>query len=582
MTQQATLQVRAPKNSLAQNLSPTLKKLLIKRNIQGDKWDEFFSWNLHQLPLLDSLLDVDKSTQRILAAISNNELIGIYGDYDVDGTTSCALLYHFFKMLDTHVELIQPGRFKEGYGIHPPAVEKAYAQGIRVLITVDCGITNNEAALKAKEIGLDLIITDHHRDGNESMPDAFAIINPSRRDEPVDSLLKPLAGVGVAFALALKIKKEWEATGGSCPSLYPLLQFVAIGTICDLAKLTPMNLKLVRHGLKQLGQTNYLGLRAFLTKDEREKDFIPSEKLSFQIGPIINSKGRLDHPEKSLKLLIADDATEAYNLYAHLESCNQERKLIQHQVVTQAKEQLQKSFKGSENHLISILYDPEWHEGVIGIVASRIVEEYKAPAIIFSDAEEEGVIKASARSAGDELDIFNLLKEHADLYIKFGGHKAAAGLSMKKENLPAFRERMNQSLKDVPAILRTVQDSYDIEIAPKEITLSFLKELEMLEPFGQGNTKPIFKMKNFKIDSYDILKEKHIRWNLTGKQCHTKLKGISFNLVGKWGLPHPEKIYRAQNIHDVDLTAYFTLGINHFRGNQFIQLLIDKILINEF
>lgn len=560
-------------------LHPVIERLFQKRGYSNEDLNEFLSWDLKNLPELTELKDIDKASERLRLAIKNNEKIGIYGDYDVDGTTSCALFYHFFEMLGVKVEMIQPSRFVEGYGLHPSSIDKAQEMGIQVLVTVDCGITNCEAAEYSKMRGLDLIITDHHKDAADEMPDCYAIVNPNRRDEPTDSDRVSLAGVGVAFAIALQIKNDLAKEGTDMPSLYPLLQFVAIGTICDLAKLNPMNIKLVRHGLKQLTQSQYPGILAFFSQEERTKP-VSSEKLSFNIGPMINSKGRLDHPERALKLLIAKDSTEAFENYTHLELANKERKFIQAEVVASAKEKVEAQMRGGE-HLASIVYDPDWHEGVIGIVASRIVETYKAPAIIFTDSKEEGIIKASARTAGD-LSIFDCLKECSDLFLKFGGHHAAAGLSMEKEKLPMFIEKMNSILREIPAIQRTVQEYYDLEVTPEEINPQLVKGLELLEPFGMGNKKPIFKMTKFKLKSYDLLKEIHVRWNLSGMESNKPLKGISFNYIGKWNVPHPEELYEASKLEKDSLTAYFTLGINRFNGNEYIQLMIDKITLGDF
>lgn len=561
-------------------LHPVILRLFKKRGMSHADITEFLSWDLNELPDLTAMQGMEKAVARILKAIQNHEHIGIYGDYDVDGTTSCALFYHFFQMIDVTVSLIQPSRFIEGYGIHASSVDKAIGDEINLLITVDCGITNNEAADYAKERGLDLIITDHHKDARDEMPAAFAIVNPNRRDEPTDSKLRPLAGVGVAFAVCWEIRKQLEAQGRKIPSLYPLLQFVAIGTICDLAKLTPMNLKLVRHGLKQIPQTGYAGIRAFFSPEERKQKIIPSEKLSFNIGPLINSKGRLDHPEKALNLLISSDSTQAYENYSHLEISNKERKFIQAEVFAQAKEQYLKTFNG-DDPLIAIVYQEDWHEGVIGIVASKLVESFKVPAVVFTDAEQEGIIKASARSAGD-LNIFNLLQECSDLFVKFGGHKAAAGLSMPKENLSAFKEKMETLLREIPVIERTAQDHYDLDIAPEEINPKLVKELDLLEPFGMGNEKPIFRMKGIKLTNYDLLKDVHVRWSFSPKDPAIKippLKGISFNYVGSYNKPHPQEIFTRQN--NEELTIFFTLGINRFNGNEYIQLMVNRVSFDE-
>ncbi len=558
------------------DLHPAILRLFEKKGLDRKQIENLLSWDLKTIPDLMSLKDIKKASQRLIEAIDREEKIGVYGDYDVDGTTSCALLYHFFKMLGVEADLVQPSRFIEGYGLHLSSIEEAVEKKIKVLITVDCGITNNEAADLAREKGLDLIITDHHKDARETMPNAFAVINPNRRDEN-DGELKTLAGVAVAFALAVQVRNDLISLGQKIPSIYPLLQFVAIGTICDLAHLSPVNLKFVRHGLKLMKETEYPGLRAFFTADEMKAKTIPSEKLAFHVGPLINSKGRLDHPELALQLLISDNAETARECYNHLVTCNQERKFIQNEVFKEAREQVlrEKNSIGSESeHLITIVYQPHWHEGVIGIVASKLVETFKTPAIVFTNSEHEGIIKASCRSAGT-LDIFNLLKQNEQLFIKFGGHKAAAGLSMPKENLLEFIKKMNELLKDVPAIERTRMEFYDLEIDAKEINPKLMRDLDILEPFGMGNEKPIFKMKGVNLDSYDIMKEAHVRWSLSKEKV--KLKGISFNYIGKYEAPAPESIFSTQNLKKEELSVYFTLGMNRFNGNESIQLMVDRL-----
>ncbi|AUN97148.1 single-stranded-DNA-specific exonuclease RecJ [Bacteriovorax stolpii] len=561
-----------------QQLHPVVLRLFQKKGFTHSMIEDFLSWDLKTIPDMGSLKDLGKASARIIEAIDKEEKIGIYGDYDVDGTTSCALLYHFFHMLGVNVSTVQPSRFVEGYGLHLSSIDEAVANNLKILITVDCGITNNEAADYAREKGLDLIITDHHKDARETMPNAFAVINPNRRDEidnPHYDQLKTMAGVTVAFALAVQIRNDLIKMNQKIPSIYSLLQFVAIGTICDLAHLSPLNLKLVRHGLKLLKDTEYPGLRAFFTSEELKAKSIPSEKLAFHVGPLINSKGRLEHPEASLQLLISDNAEKAREYYDLLVSCNAERKFIQSEVYNEAREQVVRELKHHDGeHLITIVYQPHWHEGVIGIVASKLVEAFKVPAIVFTDSEHEGIIKASCRSAGD-LDIFSLLKKESELFIKFGGHKAAAGLSMPKENLRAFIDNMNASLKNIPAITRTRIDFYDLDIDATEINPQLMRDLDLLEPFGMGNEKPKFRIKGVKLDSFDLMKDVHVRWSLSKEKV--KLKGISFNYIGKHEAITPSEVYSTQNLKQEDLSVYFTLGLNRFNGNESIQLMVDKL-----
>lgn len=559
-------------SSAPSELNPVLVRLFKKRGFSPQEVQDMLSWNLKDIPDLTKMLDLAKASERLIRAVNEGERIGVYGDYDVDGTTSCALLWHFFKMLGIEIDVFQPSRFIEGYGIHPSSIDNALEKEVKVLITVDCGISNTATADYAKD-KLDLIITDHHRDAAPHIPHAYAVINPCRRDEPEDSPLRALAGVGVAFALALQIKNDLAQKGTEIPTLYPLLQFVAIGTISDLARMTPLNLRLTRHGLKQIPNTQYPGIRAFFSPEELNTTMISSEKISFHVGPHINSKGRLDHPERALKLLIAADPTEAREHYSHLEVANRDRRMIQKEVFDEAKADVIKTLNANEL-LINILYQPHWHEGVIGIVASKLVETFEVPAVVFTNAEEEGVIKASARSAGD-LNIFELLEKCKDLFIKFGGHKAAAGLSMKKENFLKFKERMHELLVTIPPTLRTKTTTFDVELGLEEINPQLVKDLERLEPFGPGHEKPIFRMKNGLIQSYRIMKDAHVRWTFSSLKTKSMLQGISFNYIGKWNEPTPEELFQLQT--KSGLSVQFTLGVNRFQGNETIQLMVNRL-----
>lgn len=556
-----------------QTLHPALQRLLEKRGLKGEKAQEFLSWNLKDIPDITQMHDMQKAAQRIVTAIKNKELIAIYGDYDVDGATSCALLFHFFKMLGVHVETFQPSRFVEGYGIHPISIDNAMEKNVKVLISVDCGISNIETADYALDKQIDLIITDHHRDAAAHIPRAYAVVNPNRRDEP-PSDLGSLAGVGVAFALAVKIRELLIADGQNVESLYPLLPFVAIGTICDLAVLTPLNLKLSRHGLKQIPSCKFPGLLAFFNPEELKAE-VTSEKIAFNIGPMINSKGRLEHPERSLQLLTAATPAEAREHYQHLEISNRDRRIIQAEVVELAKDEVKKSMNSQS--VINVVYSPEWHEGVVGIVASKLVELYGLPAIVLTNSEEKGVIKGSARTAG-ELNIFDCLETCRDLFLKFGGHKAAAGMSFKAENLPLIRERLQNTIAKIPEILRVKQERWDIEIKPEEISPQLVRDLLHLEPFGNGNERPVFRMSGVKLASFRILKDAHVKWTFSPlKMPQNHFSGISFNYLGKWNEPSPDDIF--QNQEKTPFTLQFGLGINRFNGNETIQLQVDKVII---
>ncbi len=557
-----------------QTLHPALQRLLEKRGLTGTQAQDFLSWNLKDIPDLTKMIDLEKAALRLISAVEQNEKIAVYGDYDVDGTTSCALLWHFFKMIGAEIAVFQPSRFVEGYGIHPVSIDNALAEGVKVLISVDCGISNTETADYALALGIDLIITDHHRDAAPFIPRAYAVVNPNRRDEPEDSPLRPLAGVGVAFALAVKMREIMIANGKTVPTVYPLLPFVAVGTICDLAVLTPINLRLSRHGLKQIPTCLYPGLLQFFAPEEL-KDGVTSEKISFNIGPMINSKGRLDHPERALKLLIAQTREEAREHYQHLEISNRDRRMIQAEVVEGAKEEVRKNL--NDDMVVNVVYRPDWHEGVVGIVASKLVDAFHCPAVVLTNAEEDGVVKGSARAAG-EMNIFDCLEQCKDLFIKFGGHKAAAGMSLKKENVPEFQKRLREIIARLPAVLRTRQEHWDIELNPEDISPQLVRDLAHLEPFGNGNQRPVFRMSGVKLASYRILKDAHVRWTFSPlKNPQSTFAGISFNYLGKWNEPSPDEVFQKQG--KTPFTLQFGIGINRFNGNETIQLQVERILL---
>lgn len=543
--------------------SPLVAEILRLNGYDEKSWRDFFSWDLKQLPPFSKLKDIEKAALRITEAIEEKEGIAIYGDYDVDGTTSCALLYYFFKSLKTPVILKQPGRFHEGYGLHQEAIEKLHQQGAKLIITVDCGISNYEAAAYAQKLSVDLIITDHHKQGDLPLPPAYAVINPNRSDE-APGPMQALAGVGVAFALAWEVKKKLPY---NVPSLYSLLQFVAIGSLSDLAHLNPMNLKLVRHGLKQIPSSTYPGLSVFLSEQERKLETLPSEKVGFYIGPRINSKGRMDHPQRALELLMSSSYEEAYHHYNLLEQANIERKTVQKKIFSEAKRQGEAQLKKSPDLPLIITYQKDWHEGVVGIVASKLVECFQRPTLVFTDAQEQGVIKASARGL-EPLNLYETLAQHRDLYLKFGGHAMAAGLSMKKENLPTLTQRL-QKLKIPPSINEHL--GYPLPLS--QVTPALVHELKRLEPFGEGNPYPLFLLQDFVITDYEILKDEHLRWSLKDLQEEKKYQAMSFFYFDQWKAPAPEELLNIPN-----LQAICEVKMNYYRGREYLQLLFRKII----
>lgn len=539
------------------------------------------SWDLQKLPNFNELIHIEKAVDRIILAIQNNENIGIYGDYDVDGTTSCALMYRFFKKLGHNVKIYQPSRFIEGYGLHISSVEQAYQDGIHVLITVDCGSSSLMAAEKSLELGIDLIITDHHKDAAPTMPNCFAFINPNRRDE-ITGPLQALAGVGVAFALCVCVRQKLiQIFNQDISSLYDLLPYVAIGTISDLAPLNEVNLVLCRHGFKALEKTQDAGLRRFIFDKPVSSQFIESEIISFFIGPMINSKGRLDHPEIALQLLIESDQNKVETYFHTLLNTNSERKLIQKKVFEEAKLQAIKELSTTPNTPILVLKNLSWHEGVIGIVASKLVEEFQLPTLVFTSVEGSTSIKASARTANG-IDIFETLKNYSNYFEKFGGHKAAAGLTMKDADFLTFKNQIIDSLysiQNIPSNENSNAPLYHIDF--NSIDGSLLEEIYKLAPFGQGNPMPIWKILNAKIESYEILKDGHVSWKFSSKDQSNpsftrNLKGISFNYLKKQTVQELNNLLNSN--HDIIILAQ--IKVNQFRGKNYLNLQVDLVQVS--
>ncbi|MBF0361578.1 MAG: single-stranded-DNA-specific exonuclease RecJ [Oligoflexia bacterium] len=579
-------------------INPIVLKILQKRFPSEEEQKEFLSWNLNELPDLLKLKDLDIASSRIIEAIKNKEKIGIYGDYDVDGITATAILYHFFKLLNLNerITCFQPKRFEEGYGLHPKGIYDCKKLGISLLVTVDCGISAVEAAEVARIENVDLIVTDHHADSidvKEGLPNALAIVNPKRRDENCHKHLNDLAGVGVAFVLCWKIKKDLELQQlMEVPSIYQLLPFVAIGTLCDMVNLNSVNLKLIRHGLKELKKCTYPGLMAFFSSDEIQREYISSDKITFDIGPMINSVGRMNTSEIALNLLISSDRRDAQGHYLQLEETNFKRKNIQAQVFAEAKEIVLKRIQLQKRLSIIVVYNPNWHEGVIGIVASKLVDFFKVPSIVLTDLNSESenksgektlkvekALKASARSAG-KLNIFELLNKCSDLLIKFGGHAGAAGFSMERNKLPLLEQKLNLLLEDVPLNDRIEENSFDLSISFDDVNTDLLEGLDFLAPYGEGNPVPIFRMSDAALNSFQIIKDNHVRWKFSSQKNQESkqfLNGISFNYIGRNGVPSPLEILKDQE--KAGITVEFMLKRNYFNGQNFLQLIVERIFI---
>ncbi|MDC0145036.1 single-stranded-DNA-specific exonuclease RecJ [bacterium] len=508
-------------------------------------------------PLL--MLDMDKAISRVLHSQNNNELILIIGDYDADGTTAASVLYLYFKSINIDVEYYIPNRQTEGYGVSINAIDYAHKIGAKLIITCDCGITAIEQIEYAKKYNIDTIITDHHKQKDE-LPKAFAILNPNRKD--CNYPFKGLCGAGVAFKLCLGINNELE---NDIQDVLRYTDLVAIATTADVVPIIDENRLIVKEGLKNIIQGRNKGIRALLRVSKLDTNSINVGKLGYWFIPKINAAGRLGDAARAVKLFTTDNPQFANEIAIDLENENEKRKLITMQHENDAKRIINDSINLDKDKII-ILYKDDWHFGVVGIVASRVKELYNRPTIILS--KEDGVYKGSCRSIGG-YDIVNALHECSDILENYGGHPMAAGLSIKEKHLKSFCIRMNEYTSnkldgDLQPII-----NIDYELKLSEINNRFIKFLDYLEPFGPGNSKPVFSTTN--IDQLSDVQ-------LVGKDRDT-LKftvhnGVtSFNVVGFRMIENYEKL-----LSDKPIDIAYNIDKNYW-NNKFSTQLILKDLV---
>lgn len=502
-------------------MNKLLVRLLKKRGLTPDFLDPKYSNTTDSF----ALYDMEKAVNRIKQAIKNQEKIIIYGDYDVDGVTASTVMEETLTLAGVkpeNISIMLPDRFADGYGMSPKLIKKAEKRGISLVITVDCGSGNREIIDELNTLKIDTIVTDHH-ETPEILPDAVAIINPKRKDHPTEEL-KNLAGVGVAFKLAQALVKQNLIKNGQEKWL---LDLVLLGTICDNMTLINENRTLSYFGLKVLAKTRRLGLKELMRK-ARVKN-LTSDSIGFQIGPRLNAAGRLESAEISLNLLRTKSPTEAASLANKLEDLNQKRKIEQQSATKEIKT------RGIKEGPI-IIETGHWHEGILGIVAGRLLEEYHKPSFVLTELEN-GIYKGSARSFGD-FNLAEALSHVKDTIIKGGGHAGAAGVSVEQKNIYAFREKINDYYNSLK--LKN-QDRYfkvnaDLELEDfSDLTLDFLDDLKSLEPFGAGNEEPIFKLKNVQIENVARMgaEQNHLRLDLKDKN-NKHLKLVAFYAPEEW------------------------------------------------
>ena len=489
------------------------------------------------------LTDMDKACERIWRAIDEGETIVVFGDYDVDGVTATALLYQHLKGMGATVKCMLPSREGDGYGLSKNAIQSIHDKGCQLIVTVDNGISALEEAEFAASLGVDLIVTDHHLP-HDALPKAVAVVDPRRADD--HSPFKGLCGAGVAFKLCAALD--------GCPP-EEMLDYcgdlAAVGTVADVMPLTGENRTLVKAGLKLLQQTDRPGISALLEEVGLEGKPITAENVSYAIAPRINAAGRMDNAVTALQLVLCEDEERAAELAHKLNEINVARQETEQEIVKAAQEQLDAEPAILEDRVI-LIWGRDWHPGVIGIVASRLVEKTGRPVIVVS-VDEHGEGKGSGRSV-QGFNLHECIASCEDILLRFGGHAMAAGLSVREENLPELRRRLNEWAARECAVLFTPPLECDLSIHLDRITVESVRRLEQLAPYGAENPTPVFVLEKAVIDGIFSVSE--------GKHCRLRLRQGNASIYAVWfGMPPEQLPYTMGDVVDaaVNLSVYESL-----------------------
>ena len=482
--------------------SDIMAKLLISRNIEFDSINGFLNGTTKDIKNPYLIKDMDKFVERVLKAIENKEKICIYGDYDVDGITSITIMYQFLSEIGADVTYYLPDRLIEGYGVNNQALDEIKSRGVSLVITVDCGITAVNETEYAKSIGLDMLITDHH-ECDDVLPETIAIVNPKQKDDTSD--FKMHAGVGVAFKCIMALAKKLDMDENS---YLKYLDIVAVGTISDIVPLVDENRIISKYGLELMKKTQNVGLKALLNIVSY-KD-IDSTMVSFGMAPRINACGRMGKAHVAVELLLEKDENKANEIAARLDELNRQRQQVEKDIYDEALDMIAQ--KGMDKTSSIVLYNENWHNGVIGIVASRLVNLYYKPVILLT--KEQGVVRGSGRcEKGSSL--YECLTECKDYLIQFGGHELAAGLSIEEDKIPEFTVKFEEVVKSKTNGVSEQTIDIDAEIKLCNLNVNLLKDIYTLKPYGQSNKEPLFLYKGLNVEAIRTLKEdKHLKMTL--------------------------------------------------------------------
>lgn len=547
------------------NISSILAQLLIQRGITTfEDARVFFRPDLSQLHDPFLMADMDKAVARLSEAMELNQKILIYGDYDVDGTTSVSLVYKFLKQFYSNLDFYIPDRYSEGYGISYQGIDFAVANGFKLIIALDCGIKAVEKVKYASEQGVDFIICDHHTP-DEVLPPAIAVLDSKRSD--CNYPYKELSGCGVGF----KLMQAFASVNNiDFSQLTPLLDLVALSIASDIVPITGENRILAFFGLKQINSNPSVGIKSILDVCGLTDKELNISEIVFKIGPRINASGRMKSGNEAVQLLIANDPVYAKEKCGTINEYNNDRKDLDKSITDEAIELIASDERYAKRRSI-VVHKPDWHKGVIGIVASRLTEEYYKPSIVLTNSN--GLASGSARSVSG-FDIYKAIDSCRDLLENFGGHMYAAGLSLKEENIPSFTERFEQFVAANILEEQTYpQIEVDAVLSFSDITPKFYRVLKQFGPFGPGNMKPVFVTE--KVIDYGTSRlvgkdQEHLKLELVDSTSENVMNGIAFRMCAF------NDHLKALNPLDI----CYTIEENTFNGNTNIQLMIRDIKID--
>ena len=565
--------------SLKYNIDPVIARILVNRNIPEDEFDSFLhseNASFHDPFLMEDMI---QAVRVIIHGIEEGHKMRIISDYDVDGVTSTYILYRGLKRIGADVDYVIPHRITDGYGISDSIADNAIADGISTIITCDNGIAAYKVVSRFKENKMAVVITDHHEipfelvDGDKHMmPPAGAILDPHK--ESCKYPYKELCGAGVAFKLveALYAKREIPPV-----ELLPLLDFVAVATICDVVPLTGENRLFVVKGLSRLRQSENVGMRALIRANELSDSVINEGHIGFRIGPCINAVGRLGDAISVMDLFLDENGESALSKAIRMREINDERK----QLTERGTEQAEETVSHMKDDMIYVIYIPECHESVAGIIAGRIRESHNHPTIILTDSDDPEILKGSGRSF-DAYNLAEALNECSDILIKSGGHTKAAGLSIKRENVELLRQRLNDNCN--LSVDDFVQKVYiDVAMPTSYVNEGLIRQIDALAPFGEGNEKPVFAQKDMSITSAKIIgKDKNVvkiyfetQDGFAGEAIYFNAEEFSQNIINWFGQEEYDKVLHGW-LNNVVLNTVYYPQINEFNGVSSIQFLIKE------